>query len=51
MSRPPSQQPADDGAQLIYEEYDLGAGYLATIFHPENDDAWIQSDLTMAIRD
>lgn len=32
-----------------YEEYELGTATVATIADSENEDAWIQSDLTCPI--
>lgn len=29
-----------------YEEYDLGTARIAMIADPDNDEAWIQSDVT-----
>lgn len=51
MSRPPNQERRDGEPELIYEEYDLGQGFLATVFDPEDDESWIQSDTTMPIRE
>lgn len=40
---------ADAPIRETYEEYDIGETRLAMIADPENEHAWIQSDLTEPI--
>jgi len=44
-----STEAAESAIRETYEEYDVGDNRLAMIADPENEHAWIQSDLTEAI--
>ena len=41
-----STEAAESAIRETYEEYDVGDTRLAMIADPENEHAWIQSDLT-----
>lgn len=45
------QNARDDGdwIRAVYEEYDLGEARVGMISDPENEHAWIQSDVTVQI--
>jgi len=44
-----STEAAESAIRETYEEYDVGDARLAMIADPENEHAWIQSDLTEPI--
>lgn len=44
-----STETSDGAVRETYEEYDVGDTRLAMIADPENEHAWIQSDLTEPI--
>jgi len=41
-----SERERDESIRATYEEYDVGDTRLAMIADPENEHAWIQSDVT-----
>jgi len=45
-----TREPDDDGAiREVFEEHDRSDGQLAKILDPENERAWIQSDVTREV--
>jgi len=46
---PHSTEAAESAIRESYEEYDIGDTRLAMIVDPENEHAWVQSDLTEPI--
>lgn len=40
---------SEEQIRAVYEEFDADAGHVGLISDPENDYAWIQSDVTVPI--
>lgn len=49
MPQPTRHSEVDEQIRETYEEYRLGSTRVAMIADPENEYAWIQSDLVQAI--
>lgn len=48
-SVPPEESAVEHELRALYEEYELDDEQVAMISDPENEYAWIQSNLTMPI--
>jgi len=48
-TEPRSTRPRDAAVRATYEEYDLRGTHVAMIADPENEHAWIQSDVTVEL--